>query len=84
MDKGSTTLELSRSLVLPRTREDIPIITMEAILTMEGVHTTIVALRMGMGMEETTVRAVPTPYTRQEGSESRYLLQVRKNWTLRQ
>ena len=60
MERGSTTLELSRSLVLPQTREDIPIITMEAILTMEEIHITIVALRMEMGMEETTVRAVPT------------------------
>ena len=32
---------------------------MEAIRTMEEVHTTIVALRMVMGMDETTVRAVP-------------------------
>ena len=59
MDKGSTTLELNRSLVLPRTREDIPIITMEATLTMEGVHITTVALIMEMGMEEAAVRAVP-------------------------
>ena len=61
MDRGSTTLELSKNLILPRTREDTPIITMEAILTMEEVHTTRVALRMVMGMEETTVRTVPTP-----------------------
>ena len=59
MDKGSTILEPSRSLVLPRTREDI-LITMEAIPTMEEFHTTIVALRMGMGMEEAAARTVPT------------------------
>ena len=65
MDKGSTTLELSRSLAIPRTREDtlIPMrdITMEAIPTMEEIHTTTVALRMAMGVEETTIRTVPTP-----------------------
>ena len=66
MDRGSITLELSRSLAIPRTREDTLIITMEGITmedicTMEEVHTTIVALRMVMGMEEAIVRAVPTP-----------------------
>ena len=61
MDTGSTTLELSKSLILPQTREDIPIITMEATLTMEEVHITIVAPRMVMGMEETMVRTVWTP-----------------------
>ena len=61
MDRGSTILELSRSLVLPRTQEDIPIITMEATLKMEEVRITIVALRMVMGMEETMVRIVTTP-----------------------
>ena len=65
MDKGSTTLELSRSLAISRTREDtlIPMedITMEAIPTMEEIHTTTVALRMAMGVEETTIRTVPTP-----------------------
>jgi len=66
MDRGSTTLELSRSPAIPRTREGtliIPMegITMEAILTMEEFHTTIVALRMEMGMEEIAVRIVPTP-----------------------
>ena len=60
MDRGSTTLELSKSLVLPRTQEDITIITVEAILTMEEVHITIVALRMEMGMEGAALRAVPT------------------------
>ena len=62
---GGTLLELSRSLAIPRTREDTLItmegITMEDIHTMEEVHTTTVALRMVMGMEEATVRAVPTP-----------------------
>ena len=61
MDRGSTTLELSRSLVLRRTQEDIPIITMEGILIMEEVHTTTVTLKMVMGMEETPVRTVSTP-----------------------
>ena len=61
MDRGSTTLELSRSLVLPQTREDIPVITMEATSIMEEVHTTIVALKMVMGMEETPVGTVSTP-----------------------
>jgi hypothetical protein len=66
MDRGSIILELSRSLAIPRTQEGILIIimegiTMEDILTMEEIHTTILALRMAMGMEEATVRAVPTP-----------------------
>ena len=55
MDKGSTIQELSRGLVLPRTREDLFSIPME-----EGVRTTIVAPRMVMGMEEATDRIVPT------------------------
>ena len=59
MDKESTILELSRSLVLPQTREDIPI-TMEATLTMEEVRITIVALEMGMGMESTIIRIALT------------------------
>ena len=58
MDRGGTLQELSRSPAIPLTREDITT-TMEAI-TMEGVRTTIVAPRMGMGMEEATTRAVPT------------------------
>jgi len=63
MDKGSTIKELSRDLVLPRTREDILTITMEATPTMEEVHISIVAPRMGMGMgmEEAAARTVPTP-----------------------
>ena len=65
MDRGSIILELSRSLAIPRTREDTLIttegITMEDINTMEEVHTTTVALRMAMGMEEATVRTIPTP-----------------------
>ena len=61
MDRGSTILEPNRSLVLPRTREDIFIITMEATLTMEEARITIVALRMVMGMEETTDITVSTP-----------------------
>ena len=61
MDRGSIILELNRSLALPRTREDIPIITMEATPTMEEVHITTVAPRMGMGMEEAATKTVPTP-----------------------
>ena len=60
MDKGSTIQELSRGLILPQTREDTFTITMEAIIPMEGVSTTIAAPRMGMGMEEATDRTVPT------------------------
>lgn len=60
IDRGGTLLKLSRSPTIPRTREDIHI-TMEDIRTMEEVHTTTVALRMAMGMEEATVRTVPTP-----------------------
>ena len=60
MDKGSIILELSRGPVLPRTREDLFSITMEVTITIEGVHTTIVAPRMGMVMEEATARTVPT------------------------
>ena len=60
MEKGSIILELSRSLVLPLTREDTFTITMEAIIPMEEVRITIVAPRMGMGMEEAAARTVPT------------------------
>ena len=60
MGKGSTIQELSTDLVLPRTQEDTFTITMEAIIPMEGVRTTIAAPRMGMGMEEATARTVPT------------------------
>ena len=60
MDTGSIILELNRDPVLPQTREDTFTITMEAIIPMEEVHITIVAPRMGMGMEEATVRTVPT------------------------
>ena len=58
MDKGSIIQELSRSLVLPRTREDLPI-TMEATLTMEEVLIIIMAQRMGKGMEEAAIRTAP-------------------------
>ena len=65
MDRGGTLLELSRSPAIPHIREDIlttmAAITMEDILTMEGVHTTTMALRMAMGMEEATVKTIPTP-----------------------
>ena len=54
MDRGSTTLELSKSPAIPHTWEDtlIPMedITMEGILTMEEIHTTTVAQRMVMGV----------------------------------
>ena len=59
MDKGSTIQELSRSLVLPRTREYIPI-TMEAIPTMEEVRITTVAPRMETGMEQAAIRTTLT------------------------
>ena len=59
MDKGSTIQELSRGPVLPRTREDTFTITIEAIIPMEEVRITIVAPRMGMGMEEATARTIP-------------------------
>ena len=59
MDKGSTIQELSRSLVLPQTREDIPI-TIEAIPTMEEICTTTVAPRMEMGMEQAVIRTALT------------------------
>ena len=59
MDKGSTIQELSRSLVLPRTREDIPI-TMEAIPTTDEVRITIVAPRMEMGLEQAVIRTALT------------------------
>ena len=59
MDKGSTIQELSRDLVLPRTREDIRI-TMEATPTMEEVRITTMAPRMEMGMEQAVVRTALT------------------------
>ena len=58
MDRGGTLLELSRSPVLLRTREDIPI-TMEATLTMEEVPIIIMAQGMGMGMEQAAIKTVP-------------------------
>ena len=60
MDKGCTIQELSRGPVLPRTRENTFTITMEAIIPMEEVRITIVAPRMGMGMEQVTARTIPT------------------------
>ena len=60
MDKRSTIEELSRDLILPRTREDTLAITMEATISMEEVRITIMAPRMGMRMEEATARTVPT------------------------
>ena len=59
MDKGSTILELSRSLALSLTRE-VTHITMEAILIMEEAHITIVALRMETGMEQAAIRTALT------------------------
>ena len=58
--QGKYNSGLSKSLVLPRTREDLFSIPMEATIIMEGVLTTIVAPGMGMGMEEATARTVPT------------------------
>ena len=55
MDKGSTILELRRSHVLPRNREDIFNIPME-----EVARTITMAPRMVMGMEEATARTAPT------------------------
>ena len=55
MDKGSIILEPSRSHDLPRSREDSFSIPME-----EVVRTTIMALKMVMGMEEATDRTVIT------------------------
>ena len=60
MDKGSRIQELCRDPLLPRTREDTFTITMEALIPMEEVRITIVAPRMGMGMEEVAARTVPT------------------------
>ena len=59
MDKGSTIQEISRSLVLPQTREDIPI-TMEATLTMEEVRITTVDPRMEMGMDQAEIKTALT------------------------
>ena len=59
MDRGSTILELSRSLALPLTQEDTPI-TMEAILIVEEAHITTMAPRMEMGMEQAATTTVPT------------------------
>ena len=59
MDKESTTLELSRSPVSPRTQEDLSI-TMEATLTMEEVLTTTMAPRMEMGTEQAAIRTALT------------------------
>ena len=80
MDRGGTLLELSRSPASPHTQEDI-LITMED--TMEKVHTTIASLRMAMGKEEQQSEPFQPRDTRQEGSESHYLFQVREDWTLR-
>ena len=77
MDKGSTILELSRSLVLPRKREDNFSIPME-----EVARITIMAPRMVKGMEEAMTRTVPTINPSQEGSGPHYLLQVPEDWTL--
>ena len=57
---GEVQLWSTAEELLPRTREDIPIITMEATLTMEGAHIPIVVLRMEMGMEEAVTKTVPT------------------------
>ena len=54
MDKGSTILELIRSHVLPRIREDL------SSIPMDEVRTTIVDPKIVMGMEEATDRTVTT------------------------
>ena len=59
MDKESTILELSRSLVSPRTLEDLSI-TMEATLTMEEVLIITMAPRMDMGREQAVIRTALT------------------------
>ena len=88
MDRGGTLQKLNRSPATPRTQEDITTtmeaITMEDIRTMEEVHTTTVALRMAMGMEKQQPETFQPRDTRQEGSESHYLFQVREDWALRQ
>ena len=56
--QGNIIQEHRRSLVLPRTREDIPI-TMEAIPTMEEVCITTMVPRMGLGTEQATIRTAP-------------------------
>ena len=71
MDRGGTILELSRSPAIPRTREimdqdpasmvDTLTITMEDIHIMEGMDTTIMAIGMAMGMEDTTITIIPAP-----------------------
>ena len=59
MDKESTILELSRSLVSPRIREDLSII-MEATTTMEKVLIITMAPRMETGMEHAAIRTALT------------------------
>ena len=59
MDKESTILELSRSLVSPRTQEDLSI-TMEATPTMDEVPITTMAPRMETGMEQAAIRTALT------------------------
>ena len=71
----STTLEFSRSPAIPHTREimdqdpasmvDTLTITMEDIHIMEGMDTTIMAIGMAMGTEETTISISPTPLHQQ-------------------
>ena len=65
----------SRSPAIPRTQEimnqdlasivDTLTITMEDIHIMEGMDTTIMAIGMAMGMEETTISISPTLLHRQ-------------------
>ena len=59
MDKGGAIQELSRNLVSPRTREDIPV-TMEDITTMEEVRITTVTPRMETTMEQVAIRTALT------------------------
>ena len=83
MDKESTVQELTRSLVLPRTREDIPIITMEVTITMEEVHITTVAPIMEMEWRKQQSEPFQPSNTRQEGSKPRDVLQMPEDRTLR-
>ena len=58
MDKESTVQELTRSLVLPRTREDTFTITMEATFIMEGMDTTTMFTSRALVMEEMAINNI--------------------------
>ena len=69
MDKGSTILELSRSHVLPRSREEIISIPME-----EVVRIIIMAPRMVTRMEEATAEPYQPINASQERPKPSHLL----------